>query len=77
MINQKDIWYEFCMGGGGYDLAPAVIQKAVDMLVASEANRVRGVKAKTAEGMTVESYSEETVSKDVRALLNLKRKFKR
>ncbi len=84
MIDQKEIWFEFCMdycntdfGGGGYDGAPAIIKKAVDILVTSEANRVRGVNSKTAEGMTVESYTAETIGKDVRMLLNRHRTFSR
>ncbi|MCP5002564.1 MAG: hypothetical protein GY941_01230 [Planctomycetes bacterium] len=84
MIDQKEIWFEFCkdycntdFGGGGYDTAPATVKKAVDVLVATEANRVRGVNSKTSEGMTVESYTAETISKDVRMLLNRHRKFSR
>jgi hypothetical protein len=77
MIDQDLIYYDLCKGYcnndfGGVELssAPVLIQAAVAMLKQSEANKVRGVKSKTTEDIVIESYTAESMPKDIKQMLN-------
>ncbi len=63
--------------GGTLAGAPSIIQMVVGMLADAEANRVRGVNSKTSEGMTIESYANTTMGKDIKEILFDYRKFSR
>lgn len=83
MIDQKSIWIDFCkeycnndFEGVGDELLPLSLLKAVDKLIMSEANRVNGVSSKSTQGIVVESYTAETIPKDVKTLLVPYRKMR-
>jgi len=77
MTDQSEIYYELCKGYCNNDFegvelasAPILIRSAVAMLIQNEANRVRGVRSKTSENIVVESYTAESIPKDIKQMLD-------
>ena len=77
MIDQDLIYYDLCKGycnndfeGVALSAAPTLIQAAVAMLKQAEANKVRGVKSKTTEDIVIESYTMESIPKDIKQMLD-------
>jgi hypothetical protein len=74
--NQREMWYEqiksWCnntFDGVDVDSAPLEVQKALDILIADDANRSYGKSSKTVQGVVVDSYTTEGFSSLVRSIL--------
>jgi len=80
--NQREMWYEviksWCnndFGGADVNSAPVNVQKALDIMVADDANRTYAKSSKTVQGVVVDNYTEEALSGLVRSILYKERKM--
>jgi len=80
--NQREMWYEviksWCNNtfeGVEVDSAPSDVQKALDIIIADDANRSYGKSDKTVQGVVVDSYTPEAFSGLVRSILYKRRKM--
>ncbi len=76
-INQREMWYEviksWCnntFDGVDVDLAPLDVQKCLDILITTDANKSYGKSSATVQGVLVESFTPESLPPIVRSILS-------